>query len=185
MTHRAPSAPERLLTAALPEFAAHGKAGARTDRIAKLARVNKQLIHYHFGNKDGLYRAALAAAAEQIGAALSQPVDSSLGIVEQLRRLVRGQFDVLARHPELTQLLVHAEAEGDWLDAATKPLVERLTEGQATGFFRDDIDPARVARAALVLHLGYFALRGISSGWGSATRWRDDTTELMVQACTW
>jgi AcrR family transcriptional regulator len=185
VTHRTPSAPERLLAAALPEFAAHGQAGARTDRIARLARVNKQLIHYHFGNKDGLYRAALAAAAEQIGAALSQPVDSSLGIVEQLRRLVRGQFDVLARHPELTQLLVHAEAEGEWLDAATKPLVERLTEGQATGFFRDDIDPAQVARAALVLHLGYFALRGISTGWGSATRWRDDTTELMVQACTW
>jgi TetR/AcrR family transcriptional regulator len=185
VTHREPTAPQRLLTAALPEFAVNGKAGARTDRIARLARVNKQLIHYYFGNKDGLYRSALAAAAAQIGAALSQPVDASLGIVEQLRRLVRGQFDVLARHPQLTQLLVHAEAEGEWLDAATKPLVERLTEGQATGFFRDDIDPAQVARAALVLHLGYFALRGISAGWGPAARWRDDTTELMVQACCW
>jgi AcrR family transcriptional regulator len=36
---------ERLLAAATDEFAAHGIAGARVDRIAAAARANKQLIY--------------------------------------------------------------------------------------------------------------------------------------------
>ena len=45
-----------LLDAALEEFAAKGYAGARVQDIADRAGVNKQLISYHFGGKQGLYR---------------------------------------------------------------------------------------------------------------------------------
>ncbi|MBW8483880.1 TetR/AcrR family transcriptional regulator [Actinomadura parmotrematis] len=48
-----------LLDAALEEFAARGFAGARVQDIADRAGVNKQLISYHFGGKEGLYRALL------------------------------------------------------------------------------------------------------------------------------
>jgi AcrR family transcriptional regulator len=64
---RLPSAHERrrdaertrqaLLDAALTEFAAKGRTGARVSEIAERAGVNKQLISYYFGGKDGLYRA--------------------------------------------------------------------------------------------------------------------------------
>ena len=50
---------ERLLGAALEEFAARGPAGARVESIARAAGVNKQLITYYFGGKDGLYREML------------------------------------------------------------------------------------------------------------------------------
>jgi TetR/AcrR family transcriptional regulator len=49
----------RILEAAIAEFGAHGFAGARVNRIADLADVNKQLIYYYFQNKSGLYEAAL------------------------------------------------------------------------------------------------------------------------------
>lgn len=45
-----------LMDAALEEFAAKGYAGARVQDIADRAGVNKQLISYHFGGKQGLYR---------------------------------------------------------------------------------------------------------------------------------
>jgi TetR/AcrR family transcriptional regulator len=45
-----------LLAAALDEFAAKGFAGARVQDIAHRAGVNKQLISYYFGGKEGLYR---------------------------------------------------------------------------------------------------------------------------------
>jgi TetR/AcrR family transcriptional regulator len=47
----------QLLTAAFDEFAAKGYAGARVHEIAARAGVNKQLINYYFGGKEGLYRA--------------------------------------------------------------------------------------------------------------------------------
>ncbi|HEY1622656.1 MAG TPA: TetR/AcrR family transcriptional regulator [Streptosporangiaceae bacterium] len=49
----------RILEAAIAEFGAYGFAGARVNRIADLAGVNKQLIYYYFQNKSGLYEAAL------------------------------------------------------------------------------------------------------------------------------
>jgi TetR/AcrR family transcriptional regulator len=51
---------ERIMTAAQKEFAANGFAGARTDAIARGARVNERMIFYCFQSKEGLYRAVLA-----------------------------------------------------------------------------------------------------------------------------
>ena len=51
---------ERIMTAAQKEFAANGFAGARTDAIARGARVNERMIFYCFQSKERLYRAVLA-----------------------------------------------------------------------------------------------------------------------------
>ena len=47
---------QRILTAALTEFAKKGFAGARVDEIARRARVNKRMLYHYFGNKEDLYR---------------------------------------------------------------------------------------------------------------------------------
>jgi TetR/AcrR family transcriptional regulator len=48
---------QALIDAALVEFARKGREGARVHDIAARAGVNKQLISYYFGGKDGLYDA--------------------------------------------------------------------------------------------------------------------------------
>lgn len=108
-----------------------------------------------------------------------------LTAVERLRRLVRGQFDFLLRHPEHTAVLVSAGTEGDWADLAIQPVADLLREGQATGFFRDDVDPMAHARLALLVTIGYFALRPLTARWGEASLWRDRTAELIVRGCSW
>jgi TetR/AcrR family transcriptional regulator len=50
---------ERILKAALTEFAANGLAGTRCEDIARRARVNKRMLFYCFGSKDELYREIL------------------------------------------------------------------------------------------------------------------------------
>src|SRR5215470_15919484 len=50
---------ERILKAALAEFAAHGLAGTRCEDIARRARVNKRMLFYCFGSKEELYREIL------------------------------------------------------------------------------------------------------------------------------
>lgn len=108
-----------------------------------------------------------------------------LTAVERLRRLLRSQFDLLAERDELTRLLLRSDGDGAWVETALAPVTALLTEGQATGFFRDDLDPLQHARQSLLLHLGYFALLPVTSAWGPRGQWRDRITELLVRGCTW
>lgn len=49
----------KVLQSAIEEFAEYGLSGARVDRIARRAGANKQLIYYYFGDKEGLFDAAV------------------------------------------------------------------------------------------------------------------------------
>lgn len=185
MTRRGPSSSELLLASARREFSRHGFGGARTAAIAERAGVNKQLLHYYFTTKLELYHATLDAAAMELAGALGRIPLVGLTAVERLRRLLRSQFDLLAERDELTRLLLRSDGDGAWVDTAVAPVAALLTEGQATGFFRDDIDPLQHARQSLLLHLGYFALLPVTSTWGPRTAWRDRVTELLVRGGTW
>ena len=50
---------EKILKSALKEFATYGYEGARVDRIAKRARINKAMIYYHFKGKEAVYETIL------------------------------------------------------------------------------------------------------------------------------
>ncbi|MGH3446989.1 MAG: TetR/AcrR family transcriptional regulator [Nocardioidaceae bacterium] len=89
-----------LLRAARDEFAEHGLAGARVDRIASAAGVNKQRIYGHFGSKDGLFDAVLSQAMVDAAADKPlQPGDTPADYAAQT-------FDFHRQHPELLRLLL-------------------------------------------------------------------------------
>ena len=62
----------RILEAALSEFLEHGRAGARIDRIANAAGVNKANIYHYFGSKDGLLDALLTTQLQTVRQARSK-----------------------------------------------------------------------------------------------------------------
>lgn len=64
--------PARILSVAAVEFADRGYAGARVDRIARRAHVNKAMLYYHFGSKQGLYRTLLRSTFEKIAGLLQE-----------------------------------------------------------------------------------------------------------------
>lgn len=147
--------------------------------------MNKQLLHYYFKTKAGLYQAVLGDTAALVTAELQRLPLVGLTAVERLRRLVRGQFDFFLQHPEHTSMVLGAEELSDWPERALQPIVDLLRDGQATGFFRDDLDAEAHARLALLLTLGYFAARGITRRWGDALPWRDRAAELIVRGASW
>jgi AcrR family transcriptional regulator len=95
---------ERLLAAATDEFARHGVAGARVDRIAQAAGANKQLIYAYFDNKDGLFDAVLA----RICGALAEEVRFD---AEDMPGYVGRLFDYALEHPEVYRLVSWAALE--------------------------------------------------------------------------
>ena len=66
---------ERLLEAACALFAERGWHGARVQDVCRAADANIAAVNYHFGGKEGLYRAvwdrALADAVDADGIGLS------------------------------------------------------------------------------------------------------------------
>ncbi len=65
------------MNAAVSAFAEHGFEAASVRDITAKAKVNQGAITYHFGGKDGLYRAVLEAVREQVGA---QPLLDAAGV---------------------------------------------------------------------------------------------------------
>ncbi|MDX3853697.1 TetR family transcriptional regulator [Streptomyces sp. AK02-01A] len=61
MAGNAQATRERLIKAATQEFAAHGIAGGRVERIANAARSNKAQIYHYFGSKEALFDAVFEA----------------------------------------------------------------------------------------------------------------------------
>ena len=66
---------ERILAAALNEFATHGFAGARVDAIARGARINKRMLYHYFGDKKGLFREVLRRKIAQRASWVSSSPD--------------------------------------------------------------------------------------------------------------
>jgi TetR/AcrR family transcriptional regulator, regulator of cefoperazone and chloramphenicol sensitivity len=80
----------RLLTEASRIFSEKGYAKASTREICEAAGLNPAAIHYHFGDKDGLYRAVLSAPIEGMAAQLAGFDDPALTLTQSLHHLLRG-----------------------------------------------------------------------------------------------
>ncbi|MGW7209663.1 TetR family transcriptional regulator [Streptomyces sp. NPDC054837] len=88
----------RIFEAAVAEFARHGIAGARIDRIAREAKANKQLIYAYFGNKSELFSRVLGKA--MLDLAVAVPVDA-----DDIEGWIDGVMDYHVAHPEVLRLL--------------------------------------------------------------------------------
>lgn len=180
----------RIVDAARQEFAKRGFSGARIERIAKLAGVNKQLLFYYFHSKRGLFQTAVRRGAEELEASLA---DSSHFVgrpLDRLRQLLSALYEFLEQHPDLMSLLAHAERiDGAPFATPIRRIVVLLAEGQGLGLVRDDLDPHIAAAQALVLMLGYLRLEPLIAASAPPLaadepalreRWRRAAVELVV-----
>jgi TetR/AcrR family transcriptional regulator, regulator of cefoperazone and chloramphenicol sensitivity len=80
----------RLLSEASRIFAEKGYAKASTREICVAAGLNPAAIHYHFGDKDGLYRAVLLVPIHGVAAQLAGFDDPALDLKQSLQHLLRA-----------------------------------------------------------------------------------------------
>lgn len=132
MTRPSEATREKIIKAASRAFAQHGYESASVRQIVGQAKVNQASINYHFGSKEGLYRAVLQAALQ----ALMEdddttPAPDTLSREAALRRFVRRQLRPLTARDELSQYL----RIFNWEQLRPSPTFRKFMAEEAASFF--------------------------------------------------
>jgi AcrR family transcriptional regulator len=158
---------QAILTAARDEFAEHGLGGARVDRIAERAGLDKRLLYYYFDNKDSLFLSVLEDTYRGIREAERQLHLTDLPPAEAVRALTVFTWNYYLEHPEFLTLLNSANLHrarhlqgSKRARTLNSPLIETLGQvlerGRAQGVFRGGIDPMQLYIS--IAALSYFYL---------------------------
>ena len=142
----APSTRDRLLQIALEEFAERGFAGAKVDRIARRARVNKAMLYYHFRSKGTLYLTILRDQFAALGEAVATARMPDLPADQQLMRFIDAIAREASARPYFPSIWLREIAEGGrHIDATVvfalrrvlETLVAILEDGKREGTLRE------------------------------------------------
>ncbi len=129
------------MAAATKEFAEHGIAGARVDRIAAAATTSKAQIYSYVGNKEALFDAAFTAHVMANVGAVPFTVDDLPGYAVRL-------YDAYLADPALVRLITWARLERTPTGSLFGELAHHddanlqvLAQTRATGLLVDDLEP--------------------------------------------
>lgn len=142
---------DTILNAARSEFAQYGLAGARIDRIARVAEASKERLYAHFKDKETLFRGVAAADGAEFFEAVTLRPDAVQEFVGEI-------YDLATRRPEHVRMIAWANLEGLDLDPARIEDLESfqardiavIEAAQAAGY----VDPAWRPLDLLILLFG-------------------------------
>jgi AcrR family transcriptional regulator len=149
---------EALLAQARVLFLQQGFGAVSTRRIAAAAGTTPAMIHYHFGDKRGLFLAMMETAAQPVLAAVQRMSDASGGPPD-LEALIRAYMQMVAANPWFPALILREVLAQDgpmraqfierFAVRAAPALVAVLRRERQQGALRDDLD-ARFAAVSLM-----------------------------------
>ena len=139
---------ERILSAALQEFAAKGFAGARVDFIARRAAINKRMLYHYFGDKEGLFKAVLRRK-------ISERRAWAAGLSSDPAERLPFWFKTACNDPDWIRLLEWEALRSDGQDvideeerrALTAGWLKRLRQRQTRGEMSSEFDARNLALA--------------------------------------
>ncbi len=143
---------EKIIKAAIAEFALRGLDGARVDEVARRSGVNKTLLYQYVGNKDRLFTAALEAAYQSIRERQKEFIARQMDPESGVRQLVQLLMSIWVEHQDYGKLLAsenfhggkhvkRSKLIGEMYGQLVDALTDLLKRGEALGVFRSGIDP--------------------------------------------
>jgi AcrR family transcriptional regulator len=154
-----------IFLAAAHEFAQRGYDAAGVDRIADRARVNKAMLYYHYGSKQGLYVEVLRDMFRAVGARTRAIAQGSATAETKLDAWVVTMVEEAAARPwfppimlrELASGATHIDAETfGMMNAVYAAVRDVIVQGQREGAFRE-VDPLLTYLTILPTILIFFA----------------------------
>jgi AcrR family transcriptional regulator len=136
-----PGARQRLLCEGLRLFLRHGFASVSTRQICVAAGVTQPSLYHHFGNKEGLYLAAIEQWFGDLNVAMTSAITQGKTFRERLHNLAiffwsgqageyqAVQHDVMQHLPRQSLNALHATIHAAMID----PLIALMRQGMAAG----------------------------------------------------
>lgn len=140
---------QAILEAALEEFATRGIDGARTEAIAKAARVNIALVFYYFKNKEQLYLTVLEQIFAEMNRRVMAALDGAHSNREAVLAYMQTHFDYLAESPLRPRMVLQEYVRSERRSSAYAKILKKyigpihtrvgevLQAGIRSGEFRD------------------------------------------------
>lgn len=96
---------QRILSAALTEFSTYGFSGARMDRIAKEAKINKAMIFYYFSSKENLYEVVISDVFSRVYPQMMELIKSEPTAEVFLEKAAEFYVRIFSRSPEFVKMI--------------------------------------------------------------------------------
>ncbi|MDA3040934.1 MAG: helix-turn-helix domain containing protein [Actinomycetota bacterium] len=102
---------QALLRSARQVFADNGYERATIAEIVRRAGVTSPVLYHHFGNKAGLFRAAIIEVADLLRGAWDRALRDKVTLRERLDAMLVAAIDIHALDPQLAPFLIAARIE--------------------------------------------------------------------------
>lgn len=103
---------DRILKAAISEFVEHGFYGARMQKIADRAKVNKALLHYYYSGKEKIYETVLRKVFELLIKKLSVIEDGAASVEKTLEEIIDAYVSVIIEDSGYFKLMLYEVIRG-------------------------------------------------------------------------
>jgi TetR/AcrR family transcriptional regulator len=156
---------ERILNAALKEFAQKGYKNASTNEIVKGAKISKGLLFHYFSNKKSLFMFLLDHAGNIfLDEFYSRLNYDETDIVSRWRQIVLLKIDLIQKHPDLYEFLITSSTDDSLeikleVESRSKGILEdgykRLLENIDTSGYKEGLDIKRVSDIIIWIVQGF------------------------------
>ncbi len=102
-----PKTEQRILEAALVEFAEKGMDGARMQSIADKAGINKSLLHYYYRSKEKLFEVVFQILFKTIIPKFSKIITNEGDIFDKIRLFVHEYIGTIQKMPHIPGFILH------------------------------------------------------------------------------
>lgn len=161
MTQNKLSTEEIIKNAAMEVFVEDGFDGARMQKIADKAQVNKAMLHYYFSSKEILFEKILTEAFMDIRPELEAIIHGNEPFIEKLKSFVRIHFKHQLKNPKVASFIFR-ELNKNPERIATQIKNMQMMKGAFCHFmetYKEEVDKG-ILRAYSPFHL-FIMLQGL------------------------
>lgn len=164
-THDPEATRAAILEAAEELVLEKGFSAASMSAIAKRAGVTKSLIHHHFRSKNGLWTEVKMKRFSEYANRQMALLDAQEPTAGLLRESMRAYFNFLRHNPQVVRMLawVFLDLQEECVEMDKQLLragIEKISQGQARGELRSDLNPAFILFTFLGIAHHWFQDKG-------------------------